>query len=151
MSRTIFLPDDFATDAMGAGLAELLQPGDLVTLSGELGAGKSALARALIRARLGDPELEVPSPTFSLVQPYADAGGRAAILHADLYRLADESELGELGLLDDPDAIVLVEWPERAPGLLARADIRLTLAIPPDGKGRTLVIDADENRGWPGA
>lgn len=150
MSRTLFLPDDDATAAMGARLAAMLRAGDLVTLSGELGAGKSALARALIRARLGEAGLDVPSPTFSLVQPYADAGGRTAILHADLYRLADDSELAELGLLDDPDAIVLVEWPERAPALLARADIRLTLAIPTDGEGRVLSIDGADDREWPG-
>lgn len=151
MAKTIFLADDVATAAIGARLAELVRAGDLVTLSGELGAGKSALARALIRARLGQPELEVPSPTFSLLQPYADAAGRTALLHADLYRLADESEIDELGLFDDAEAIVLVEWPERAPSLIARADLRLSLAIPADGRGRVLVIDGADERQWPQA
>lgn len=148
MRTSLFLVDEHATDAMGARLAALLRPGDIVTLSGELGAGKSALARAMVRAWSAEPALDVPSPTFALVQPYARSDG-ATLLHADLYRLADESELDELGLLDDADAVVLVEWPERAPALLGRATLRLALDIPADGNGRTLVIESADDRHWP--
>lgn len=133
-----FLPDDAATLAFGAELAGLLQPGDIVSLEGELGAGKSALARATIRALAGDPELDVPSPTFALVQPYDTA--RGPVLHADLYRLGDAAEADELGLLDNPEAIVLVEWAERASHIADAATVVITLAIPPGGAGRHLVL-----------
>ncbi|GHA22222.1 hypothetical protein GCM10007989_17010 [Devosia pacifica] len=128
------LADPDATDALGAKLAALLKPGEIVSLEGDLGAGKSALARAMIRTLAGDPNLEVPSPTFALVQPYV--AGEQTILHADLYRLGDPDELLELGLFDDPGAILLVEWAERAPELLERADIRISLALPADRQGR---------------
>ena len=134
----IFLDDDAATAALGARLAAGLQPGDLVLLSGGLGAGKSALARAMIRTLTGEPELDVPSPSFALVQPY-EAGGRP-LLHADLYRLREAREMDELGLFDRADAIVLVEWPERAPELGARATLTVTLSIPADGRGRVAEI-----------
>ncbi|MEO8686548.1 MAG: tRNA (adenosine(37)-N6)-threonylcarbamoyltransferase complex ATPase subunit type 1 TsaE, partial [Devosia sp.] len=78
------------------------------------------------------------SPTFALVQPYD--GPRGAILHADLYRLGDPREVDELGLLDNPDAIVLIEWPERAPELFESATLIIELAIPPDGEGRTVSL-----------
>ena len=132
------LADAMATDMLGADLAGQLQPGDLVLLLGDLGAGKTALARAIIRTLTGDPELDVPSPTFALVQPYDSPMG--AILHADLYRLGDPREVDELGLRDNPDAIVLVEWPERAPELFDVATLVVELAIPPDGVGRTVTI-----------
>lgn len=134
----LFLADDAATLALGQQLATTLRPGDLILLHGDLGAGKSALARAIIRALAGDPELDVPSPTFALVQPY-HAGG-TPILHADLYRLGDPREVEELGLLDNPEAIVMVEWPERAPELAEAASIEITLAIPPGGVGRTVTV-----------
>src|SRR5690606_37291059 len=108
-----FLPDDDATARFGAELATALRPGDIVSLEGDLGAGKTALARAIIRALAGDPGLDVPSPTFAIIQPYETPKG--SVLHADLYRLADALEADELGLLDDPEAIVLAEWAERAP------------------------------------
>lgn len=133
-----FLPDDAATLAFGGELAALLGPGDIVSLEGELGAGKSALARATIRALAGDPELEVPSPTFALVQPYDTPKG--PVLHADLYRLGDAAEADELDLLDTPGAIVLVEWAERAEQVQAAATIVITLAIPPGGAGRQLTM-----------
>jgi len=135
---TALLADAAATDALGAELASQLKPGDLLLLLGDLGAGKTALARAIIRTLSGDPELDVPSPTFALVQPYDSP--RGAILHADLYRLGDPREVDELGLLDNPDAIVLVEWPERAPELFAAATLIIELAIPPDGEGRTVSV-----------
>jgi tRNA threonylcarbamoyl adenosine modification protein YjeE len=132
----VFLPDDHATAAYGARLAALLRPGDLVLLIGDLGAGKTALARAMIRALLADPGMDVPSPSFALVQPYEGTGQR--VLHADLYRLTNPREVDELGLLDDPQAIVLVEWPERDPDLMARADVQVTLEIPRGAEGRQI-------------
>lgn len=132
------LPHDAATSALGAALAAGLRPGDLVILEGDLGAGKTALARAIIRTLVGDPLLEVPSPTFALVQPYETPAG--PVLHADLYRLGDPREVDELGLTDNPDAIVLVEWAERAPEIVATATVTVTLAIPPGGAGRLVTV-----------
>ena len=132
------LADDAATEALGAELANTLKPGDLVVLEGDLGAGKTALARAIIRRLAGDPALDVPSPTFALVQPYDTAKG--LILHADLYRLGDPREVDELGLLDNADAIVLVEWAERSPEILAAATVTVSLEIPPGGAGRLVTV-----------
>ena len=132
------LSDDDATAALGTRLAAELAPGSLVLLEGDLGAGKTALARAIIRALADDAGLDVPSPSFALVQPYEVNG--QPLLHADLYRLREAREIDELGLFDRADAIVLVEWPERAPDLLARATMRVTLNIPADGNGRVAEI-----------
>lgn len=132
------LTDDAATAALGAELAAGLRPGDLVILTGDLGAGKTALARAIIRNLAGDPMLEVPSPTFALVQPYDSPAG--PILHADLYRLGDPREVEELGLIDNPGAIVLVEWAERAPEIVEAATLVVELAIPPGGIGRLVSV-----------
>ena len=132
------LADDAATAALGAELAATLQPGDLVILQGDLGAGKTALARAIIRSLADDPKLDVPSPTFALVQPYDPAKG--PVLHADLYRLGDPREVDELGLLDNPGAVVLVEWAERSPEIVAAASLSVALSIPPGGKGRLVSI-----------
>lgn len=131
---TRLLADDAATAALGAELAATLQPGDLVILQGDLGAGKTALARAIIRALAGDQTMDVPSPTFALVQPYDTA--RGPVLHADLYRLGDPREVDELGLTDNPHAIVLVEWAERAPEIVQAATLAVELSIPPGGAGR---------------
>ena len=133
-----FLPDDAATADLGASLAAQLVPGDIVLLEGDLGAGKTALARAIIRSLADDPALEVPSPTFALVQPYDTP--RGPVLHADLYRLGDAREVDELGLLDNSDAIVLVEWAARSPEIVAAATMVVELAIPPGGEGRTVVV-----------
>lgn len=101
------------TEEFAAKLAARAQPGDLFALTGDLGAGKSTFARAFIRAALGDPEAEVPSPTFTLVQSYE---GPFAIHHTDLYRLNDPDEVYDLGLDDELDnAVFLVEWPDRMP------------------------------------
>jgi tRNA threonylcarbamoyladenosine biosynthesis protein TsaE len=137
-TERIHLADDEATATLGAQLAGALQPGDLVLLEGGLGAGKTALARAIIRTLAGDPSLEVPSPSFALVQPY-EANG-APLLHADLYRLRDPREVDELGLFDRADSIVLVEWPERAPELARLATMRVALSVPADGIGRVAEI-----------
>jgi tRNA threonylcarbamoyladenosine biosynthesis protein TsaE len=138
MSKTLFLADDDATAALGRRLATMLRPGDLVLLYGDLGAGKTALARAIIRTLVGDEKLDVPSPSFALVQPY-EANGQQ-ILHADLYRIRDEREVDELGLFDRADAIVLVEWPERSDEVVGRATARIALAVPPGGEGRSATV-----------
>ena len=119
------------TAAFAARLAARLGPGDTVLLSGEIGAGKSALARALIRARLGDPVAEVPSPTFTLVQTYRAPD--VEIWHADLYRLGDADEVRELGLEAAFDtAICLVEWPDRLNGLTPPEALLIRMAAGPD-------------------
>ena len=138
--------DDAATAAFGARLAAVLKPGDLVILDGDLGAGKTALARAVIRTLVGDPRLDVPSPSFALVQPYDAPGG--PVLHADLYRLSTEAEIDELGLFDRPETIVLVEWPERAPSLAAQADVTIRLAVPKGGEGRDVEIEFRDGRNF---
>lgn len=129
VSFTTVLPNEPAIDRLVIDIAVALEPGDLITLSGDLGAGKTTLARALIRHLAGDPDLEVPSPTFTLMQSYDLA--RFHVVHADLYRVAGSSELAEFGFDDlPPGAIILLEWPDRAGSLLPpdRLDIALTLA-----------------------
>jgi tRNA threonylcarbamoyl adenosine modification protein YjeE len=128
-------------------LAELValkvRPGDLITLTGDLGAGKTTFARAFIRAMLADPEAEVPSPTFTLVQSYATP--RLDIAHFDLYRLTDASEIDEIGF-DEAVAsgLALVEWPERAQGRLHghHLDIALSTGSSPETRTVTLTPDA---------
>lgn len=142
--QSVFLPDDTATTDLGRRLAAALRPGDLVLLSGGLGAGKTALARAVVRALAGDESLEVPSPSFALVQPYQ--AGDFPILHADLYRLVAEHEIDELGLFDRADGIVLVEWPERAAGLRAKASMMIEITIPRGGAGRSVTIETRDGR-----
>jgi tRNA threonylcarbamoyl adenosine modification protein YjeE len=117
---SVALANETATAHLMADLAVLLGAGDVVTLSGDLGAGKTAAARAMIRYLADDDALEVPSPTFTLAQVYDLPS--FPLIHADLYRISDASELEEIGLSPLPDAtVVLIEWPERA------AD-----ALPPD-------------------
>ena len=124
------------TEALGRRLAALAVPGDAILLEGPIGAGKSCLARAFIRARLGAAE-EVPSPTFTLVQVYDDDG--TEIWHADLYRLTHPDEVWELGLDQAfATAICLVEWPDRL-GSHAPPDA-LTLRLEAMGEGRQAVL-----------
>jgi N-acetylmuramate 1-kinase len=131
----IALADECATQRLADAVGASARAGDLILLRGALGAGKTAFARALIRSVAGDPALEVPSPTFTLVQTY-DAG-RLRIAHADLYRITDPAELGELGLDDFADAgsqtggLVLVEWPERAPGRFETDRLEIELSVDP--------------------
>src|SRR5215467_15538568 len=107
------LANETATARLMADLALLIGPGDIITLSGDLGAGKTAAARAMIRYLADDEALEVPSPTFTLAQGYELPS--FPVLHADLYRISDASELEEIGLSPLPEATVaLIEWPERA-------------------------------------
>ncbi len=124
---SLALSNETATAHLMADLALLIGPGDVITLSGDLGAGKTAAARALIRYLAGDDTLEVPSPTFTLLQAYDLPP--FALVHADLYRINDPTELEEIGLSPLPEATVaLIEWPERAPSALPpdRIDIALS-------------------------
>lgn len=133
---TLSLPDETATARLGLCLAELVQPGDTILLRGEIGAGKTHLARSLIRQRLGRME-DVPSPTFTLVQTYEAEGGD--IWHADLYRLSGPDEIAELGLEDAfTTAICLIEWPDRL-GDQAPPDA-LSITLSPAGNGRTVTL-----------
>ena len=113
-----------------ADLALLIGPGDVITLSGDLGAGKTAAARAMIRYLAGDDALEVPSPTFTLAQTYDLPP--FPLLHADLYRVNDPIELEELGLSPLPEGTVaLIEWPERAPARCPQDRIDIALSHRP--------------------
>ncbi len=135
----IVLPDAGATEALGRALAPHLAAGEAVLLSGPLGAGKSTLARALIRA-LTTPDEEVPSPTFTLVQ-YYDA--EPPLAHFDLYRLDRPEEAREIGLVEAlDDGAVLVEWPERLGEEVDRwlGPDRLTVTITTEDEGRTATV-----------
>jgi tRNA threonylcarbamoyladenosine biosynthesis protein TsaE len=130
------LPTAAETEALGHRLAALARPGDVILLEGPIGAGKSCLARAFIRARLGRDE-EVPSPTFTLVQVYEADG--VEIWHADLYRLTHSDEVWELGLDDAfTSAICLVEWPDRLGAHVPQDALRIRLET--QGDGRRAVI-----------
>jgi tRNA threonylcarbamoyladenosine biosynthesis protein TsaE len=107
----IFLPDLAATESLGRDLAARLRPGDAVLLEGPLGAGKTALARAMLRALCRDPALEVPSPSYTLVQSYEAPG--VMVHHFDLWRLDGPDAVLELGWDEARAGIVLVEWPDR--------------------------------------
>ena len=135
----LMLADEAATCRLAEDVAMALAPGAVIALAGDLGAGKSTFARALIRALADEPDLEVPSPTFTLVQLYDTP--QCAIAHVDLYRIADESELSDIGFdeLAD-DRAVLVEWPDRAGGRLPDDAVRLTFAIGDDPDQRTVMI-----------
>jgi tRNA threonylcarbamoyl adenosine modification protein YjeE len=127
-SFSVVLPDERATHRLMVDIACAVEPGDVVTLSGDLGAGKTTFARAMIRYFAGDETIEVPSPTFTLMQVYDLP--RFALVHADLFRLSGPAELAELGFDDLPEnAVVLLEWPDRAAGFLPpdRLDVALTL------------------------
>src|ERR1700726_394647 len=111
-SFSVTLADEAAMAGLMTDVAVALEPGDLVTLSGDLGAGKTTFARALIRYLASDEAIEVPSPTFTLIQSYELP--RFALAHADFYRLSGAAELAELGFDDLPvGTVVLLEWPDR--------------------------------------
>lgn len=128
----VALGDDAATQRLGEDLAMAARPGDVLALQGDLGAGKSTLARALIRALADDAQMEVPSPTFTLVQSYDT---RFPVHHFDLYRLGHEDELDELGFEEAfAEGVALVEWPERAGSRLP--DRAVTVELIQEGEGR---------------
>jgi hypothetical protein len=128
-ARALALADLKATASLGAAIARMLAPGDCVALEGDLGAGKTTLARAILRA-LGVGEI-VPSPSFTIAQAYETA--RLPVHHFDLYRIENASELDEIGLDEALDAgAALVEWPERAAGRLPRDTLYVSLSIVSD-------------------
>ena len=140
MRRT--LPTLEATNALAAELATLVRPGDAILLEGSLGAGKTAFARAFLRALSANPALEVPSPTFTLVQSYDSPSG--PVHHFDLWRLDGPSALDELGWDDMTRDIVLVEWPDRL-GPLAPPDALIFRLDHTSHEARIATLT-----GWPG-
>jgi tRNA threonylcarbamoyladenosine biosynthesis protein TsaE len=140
----MILKSEEETAAAGAALARVARPGDVITLSGPLGVGKTALARGFLEA-LGH-QGDVPSPSFAIVQPYEDVD--PAVWHVDLYRIEDPSEIEEVGLDAAADAVLLVEWPERGgegawPDALSLSldftrdgERILTAKVPPSWEGR---------------
>lgn len=142
-SWSLYLPDEAATARLAARLASQARAGDVIALSGGLGAGKTSFARAFLRVRAGDPVLEVPSPTFTLVQPYALPNG--AVWHFDLYRLKRPEEAWELGIEEALGVVIaLIEWPENLGDLLPpeHLEIRLDSAASPNARRATLTASA---------
>jgi hypothetical protein len=136
----IDLPDEAATLDLAQRILPLAKANDLITLSGDLGAGKTTFARALIRLLTNDPQLEVPSPTFTLMQVYQTPA--FPVVHADLYRIRDASELAELGWDEAAEgALLIVEWADKAGGLPPdRLDVSLAMASPRDPNQRVATI-----------
>ncbi|HEV7691196.1 MAG TPA: tRNA (adenosine(37)-N6)-threonylcarbamoyltransferase complex ATPase subunit type 1 TsaE [Hyphomonadaceae bacterium] len=140
LSLTLPLADEAATAALGARLGAAARPGGVVALVGDLGAGKTTLARALIRSLAG-AETEAPSPTFTLVQTYDTP--RLSIWHFDLYRLTRPEEARELGIEEAVDGLALIEWPERAGRYLPSARLEVRLDFTGDGRIARLTDHAD--------
>lgn len=131
----VFLNSEEDMARFAADYARTLVSGDVVLLSGDLGAGKSVFARGVIRHLCDDTQMDVPSPTFTLVQTYEAPSG--AIWHFDLYRLEEPDEIYETGWEEAlSDGIVLVEWPERLGGLQPKRSKMLHITIEPDGRRR---------------
>ncbi len=138
---SLFLPDEAATERLGAALAGRLRPRDVVALQGGLGVGKTTLARAILRAASGDPALIVPSPTFTLVEIYDTPMG--VFWHFDLYRLEEPEQVFELGWEEArADGVALVEWAERLGALLPSERLTVTLALEGDGRRADLEGEA---------
>ena len=149
LSLTLTLPNEQAMGDLAIDLANALDPGDVVTLSGDLGAGKTTLARGVLSA-LGLAE-EAPSPSFAIVQPYEPPEVRLPVWHVDLYRIEDADDTAELGLDDARhDSVLLVEWPERMGDRLWPDALRLRLERDEGGARRltATVPPAWEGR-WP--
>jgi len=141
---SLSLPDEAATERLGGSLARQLRPRDVVALQGGLGAGKTTLARAILRAASGDPTLIVPSPTFTLAEVYDTP--RGVFWHFDLYRLEAPEQVFELGWEEArADGIALVEWAERLGALLPSG--RLTVALAIEGEGRRADLQGDSRFG----
>jgi len=143
MNHSIFLPDEAATVAFGKTLANACHGRGLLTLSGDLGTGKTTLSRGLVQAH--GHTGAVKSPTYTIVEPY-DLGD-IRIFHFDLYRLEDPEELEFIGLWDylDQEALIIVEWPERAAGVLPAPDVEIDIAV--KDAGRMLTINSGSDRG----
>ncbi|WP_297323125.1 tRNA (adenosine(37)-N6)-threonylcarbamoyltransferase complex ATPase subunit type 1 TsaE [uncultured Bartonella sp.] len=144
MIFSLFLENEAVTNRFGEDFALALGKGDLVTLEGDLGAGKTSFARAIIRTLADDDTMDVPSPTFTLVQTYD--GTRLPVIHADLYRINEPEEIDELGFDEAREnGIILVEWPEKAEGGLGRPDFSVFLAH--EGEGRRINVKAEGKAG----
>lgn len=140
---SIILPDLAAMDAFGQRIAALLQPGDVIALTGGLGAGKTTLARAIIAA-LGY-EGEVPSPTFTIIETYDPPAVKLPLVHADFYRLKCPGEVHEIGLDDYRDgAALLAEWPDHAGGFAEEPGC-LSIALEVADEGRIAIVETGEN------
>jgi tRNA threonylcarbamoyladenosine biosynthesis protein TsaE len=138
---SLSLPDETATERLGSALAGRLRARDVVALEGGLGAGKTTLVRAILRAAAGDATLVVPSPTFTLVEVYDTPKG--VFWHFDLYRLEEAQQVFELGWEEArADGIVLVEWAERLGMLLPEKRLTVTLAI--EGEGRRATLQGED-------
>ena len=144
LENRLFLKDESATEAFGKTLAELSLGKGIITLSGDLGVGKTTLSRGLIRA-FGHTGA-VKSPTYTIVEPYDFSDKR--IMHFDLYRLEDPEELEYLGFRDylDDNTLCLIEWPEKAQGALPQVDLKLTLSYNPN-EGRYIHWDSNSSHG----
>jgi tRNA threonylcarbamoyladenosine biosynthesis protein TsaE len=143
----MILEDEQATARLGAALAAAAKGGDVIALSGPLGVGKTALARGFIAA-LGHSG-EVPSPTFAIVQPYDELD--PPVWHVDLYRIEDPSEIDQLGLDSAADAILLVEWPERAGDAAWPEALQLSLDFGANGyRSLTAKVPPSWEARWPG-
>ncbi len=146
MSMTIELPDLAAMEQLGARIAAALRPGDVVALSGGLGAGKTTLARAIIAA-LGH-QGEVPSPSFAIIETYDPPALRIPLVHADFYRLKHPEEVEELGLDDYRyGAALIAEWPEMAGGFAHEAGC-LSIRLETAERGRSAIVEP--GRDWLG-
>lgn len=144
----LVLEDESATQRLAKDLAGIAQSGDTIALSGDLGAGKSTFARAFIRHLAQDEGLEVPSPTYTLIQTYDTPSG--VLVHADLFRLKRPEDLPDTGLPElMADAITLVEWPERAAsGLRSTARLEVILELDPDGAEGIRHVELVGGQGW---
>lgn len=137
---TIDLPDLAAMTGLGTAIAGALRPGDVVALGGNLGAGKTTLARAII-AGLGHVG-EVPSPSFAIIELYEPPTVRLPVVHADFYRLKHPSEADEIGLDDYREGAALIaEWPEQAGGFSHEPGC-LTIMLEPADEGRIAIVEA---------
>jgi tRNA threonylcarbamoyladenosine biosynthesis protein TsaE len=144
----MWLADQAATEAAGAMLGQVVQVGDVIALSGPLGAGKTCFTRGLLGALgFGD---DVPSPTFGIVIPYAPPEVRVPVWHVDLYRLDDPNEIGELGLNDARnEAALVIEWPERLDGRLWHDVVRIELSVDGSGRRLTATVPPSWEARWP--
>jgi tRNA threonylcarbamoyladenosine biosynthesis protein TsaE len=136
--QEIFIENETSMLQFGEQIAKFCRPGAVIFLQGELGAGKTTLVRGILRAL--NFHGVIKSPTYTLVESYHLAAG--PLFHFDLYRLNNPQELLDIGLEDylQPDAICLIEWPEKALSILPKPSISCTISFPDKGEGRKIII-----------